>query len=108
MKDPVRVGVRHRLADAAERDKQRRQVVRRRPVAKEAGEGVAAYELHGVERPAVGEAADLVDRDDAGALHLGHDAGLALELLDRPRPAGEPSPQHLDRDRPAHTVSTPK
>ena len=46
------------------------------------GQGVALDQLHGEERPAVGEGAQLVDRDDAGVLELAADLRLLDEAAD--------------------------
>ena len=65
------------------------------------GERVALDQLHDVEGPAVGQAADLMDGHNAGMLELSADLGLGLEAGDHLSIVGELLAQHLDRDRPA-------
>jgi hypothetical protein len=95
----VGVGVRHRLADLLER--------RHEPPAALGGvgaafqqvlEGVALDQLHGQERPAVGEDAEVVHGRDVGVLQLPGDAGLVGEPPGRPGVGRALLPQHLDRD----------
>ena len=78
---PRGVGVGHRLADLLEDREEPRPVVGRAPARRQQRrQGAAPDQLHREERPAVGEAPQLVDRDDARVLELAAD----LRLLDEP------------------------
>ena len=75
------VGVGHRLRDRLEDRQEPGQVVGRARAGREqVGQRLALDQLHGEERPAVGEGAQLVDRHDARVLQLAAD----LRLLDEP------------------------
>ena len=54
-------------------------------------QGAALDQLHGQERPAVGQGADLVDRRDAGVLELAGDPGLVEEPAGGGRVGREPA-----------------
>ena len=60
------------------------------------GEGLAPDQLHGEERPAVGEGAQLVDRHDARVLELAADLRLLDEAADHLGAAAEVVAQDLD------------
>ena len=75
------VGIGHRLADLLEDRQEPRPVVRRVLAGlQQRGQGAALDQLHGEVEPAVGEPAQLVDRDDPRVLELAAD----LRLLDEP------------------------
>ena len=87
--DPVGVGVGDRLADLLEHRHEPAAVGRRvGPVLEQVVEGAALDQLHGQERPAVGQGADLVDRRDAGVLELAGDPGLLARTGGRPGRVG--------------------
>ena len=85
MDHPAGVGVGHRLADLLEDRQEPRQA--RRPA--RAGPRSSAASVRPLTsfmakiRPAVGEGAQLVDRDDAGVLELAADLGLLDEAADQ-------------------------
>src|SRR5262249_59376579 len=64
------------------------------------GQGPALDELHGQERAAVGEGADLVDGRDARVLELAGDGGFVVEPADGRRGLAEGGANELDRDLP--------
>ena len=75
-----RVGVRDRLADLLERWREPPPVGGRiRPLPEQGGQGATLDQLHGQERPAVGESADPVHGRNAGVLELGGDPSLVGE-----------------------------
>ena len=94
---PLGVGIRQRLRHLQGDGQQARPIGRRvGPLAEDRRERLALDQLHGEEGP-VAEAADVVDRHDAGMLQLPAD----LRLLDEPPghvgPVGVLLQQHLDR-----------
>jgi hypothetical protein len=96
------VGVGQSLAHLLKNAQEARQVVGGRgPLLQQVGEGAALDELHGQERPAVGEGADLVDGRDAGVLQLPRDLRLLPEAPLVVRVAPELLAQHLDGQGPA-------
>ena len=97
--DVVGVGVRHRLADLLE-DRHEPAAVGRRvgPAFEQLVEGLALDQLHGQERPAVGQRAEVVNRRDGGVLQLAGDAGLVGEAAGRPGFGAVLLLQHLDGD----------
>ncbi len=75
------VGVGHRQADLLEDPyKPRLFVLRTRALRQQSRQGATLDQLHGEVRPAIGERAQLVDRNHAGMLQLSGD----LSLLDEP------------------------
>ena len=91
----ARVGVGDRVA-GGEDVRDQRDALRGRPTRDDLGQRLAIDPPHHVVRRAVGRAAGVVDRDDAGVLEAGRDPGLALE----PRHVHGRVGQHvLDRDR---------
>ena len=78
------VRVRHRLRHLEEDGEQPRPVVPRpATVAEDLGQGTALDQLHGEERPAIGEGAELVDRHDPRVLELAGDLRLLDEAADQ-------------------------
>jgi hypothetical protein len=95
MHDPAGVGESDGLAHLLEGAQQPRQVGRPVGRGEFVGQGAAADELHGQERPAVGQLAQGVDRRDARVREAGGHPGLDDE------PAGVlPVLHHLDRHLP--------
>ncbi len=85
MDDVVGVSIGDRLADLLE-DGQEAAALRGVSAAPEhGGERFALDQLHGQERPAIGQAAQVINRRDGGVLELRGDAGLVEEP---PRRAG--------------------
>jgi hypothetical protein len=80
MNDPEGVRVGHRLAKVLEDRYESPSIGGRvRALAEQGGQGAALDQLHGQERPAVGEHAEVVHGRDAGVLELPGDAGLVGE-----------------------------
>ena len=97
MDDAAGVGVGDGLADLLEGGDEPTAVGGRvGPVAEHRVEGPPLDQLHGQERPAVGQGAEVVDRRDAGVLELAGDPGLVDEPTRQQRPGGEPLLQDLD------------
>ena len=78
MDDPVRMRERDRLAHAKKHAEPVGQLATRRHPAIEP---VAAHALHGVEQPAVGQLAEIVNRHDAGMLEPRQDARFVRLVL---------------------------
>jgi hypothetical protein len=97
--DVVGMRVADRLADRLE-DSQQPAVVGGRigTELQNVGEGAPLDQLHGQERPAVRQHADLVHGGDAGVLQLAGDAGLVAEALGGRRIGRVFRGQHLDGD----------
>ena len=81
---PPGVGVGHRLATCSKIARNRgRSSAGSGALGQQRGQGAALDQLHGEVGPAVGEGAQLVDRDDAGVLELAADLGLLDEPADQ-------------------------
>ncbi len=76
------VGVGHRLADRLEDRQEPRQLRLGPAFGQKVGERAALHQLHGEERAAVGQRAQLVDRHHAGMLELAADLRLLHEAAD--------------------------
>jgi hypothetical protein len=92
------VSIRHRLAHGREYREEPRLVVEgRRSVAEHLGERLALDELHGEERPAIGEGPDVIHWHHAGVLELPADLGLFDESGDQLGLTFVGFEQHLER-----------
>ena len=95
---PLGVGIRHRLRHLQGDGQQAGPIGRRvGPFAEDRRERLALDQLHGEEGP-VAEAADVVDRHDAGMLQLAADLRLLDEALGHVGAVGVPLQEHLDRE----------
>ena len=84
MDDAPDVGVGHRQAHLLEDAEEPRPVLgRARALLQQFSQGAALDQLHGEIRPAIGEGAQLIDRDHAGVLQLAGDLGLLDEPADQ-------------------------
>jgi hypothetical protein len=98
---PLGVGVGHRLAHLLEHPQEAQPALGRlRVLRQELSQSPAVDQLHGEERPAVLQAADLVDRRHAGVLELTGDLSLFEEAPLQVGVAAVALQQHLDRQRP--------
>ena len=92
-----RVGVGHRLADLLEDREESHPVLVRAPARRQQRrQGAAPDQLHRDEQPAVGEPAQLVDRDDPRVLELAADLRLLDEPADHLGVVAVLLPDHLD------------
>ena len=95
---PRACGVGHRLADRFEDPQQPRAIgVPIGAAGEHLGEGLAPDQPHGDVGPAIGEGAQLVDRDDPRMLELAADLRLFDEPTDHLGLVAELLAQHLDR-----------
>ena len=108
MDDPSAVGVGHRLADLLEDREELHPILGGASARLEQRrQGAAPDELHRDEQPAVGEAAQLVDRRDPGVLELAADLGLLDEPADHLGVVAVLLPDHLDGEVPAEVEVAP-
>jgi hypothetical protein len=91
------MGIADRLADLLEDGEEAAVLLRGRgALLEQVVEGPALDQLHGQERPAIGQAAETVHGRDAGMLELAGDPLLIQEAAGRAGGLVEPLQQHLD------------
>ena len=90
MDHPLGVGVGDRLAHLLEDPHELRPPLPGPAASQQRRQGPALDQLHGEERPAVGQPAELVDRHDARVRELAADPRLVEEPLDQHRGDARP------------------